>query len=688
MRQKPCKIALVGNPNAGKSSLFNQLTGLNQKIGNYEGVTVERLAGMMRDSNNIEIIDLPGIYSIFPRSEDEKISFDILLNKQDKDHPDAIVIVVDAYNLRRNLLLATQLIDLGFKIIIVLTMVDILRKNSSFIDIKKLQLYLDIPILTINARDGEGVAQLKLQLEKVNDLIPGKRTFYENVSFQLGHIIDNENRFYQLLVASRYKQMAYLPAYQRIQLNEVSHRFQSQLSMVQTEDIIARYKTIDKIVRETTTHKENIARHKTKIIDSIVLHPVLGIIVLISVLYIGFQSIFSLAAFPMDAIETIMGALGTWVSRVLPATWWSSLITDGIIAGITGVIIFVPQIMILFCFITWLEDSGYMARMSALMDRLLLFFGMNGKSTIPLMSGMACAVPAIMSTRHIEDKRSRWLTIMVTPLMSCSARLPVYTLLIGLFVPATSKGVFGLQGIWMLGLYLLGFILSLCISLMMSKFIKKDNTSVFVIELPLYRAPKWKNIIITAINKAKIFVIDAGKIIIIISVLLWALTTYGPPQKMNAVHTKYLQLTMTDSLDIQKHSELLENSYAGHFGKFIEPAIRPLGFNWKIGIAILSSFAAREVFVGTMTTIYASNSNNDKLLREKLLSEKNTDGSPTYTKATVVSLLLFYAIAMQCMSTLAITYRETASWKHTFFQLTYLTLLAYFISLIAFQLLK
>jgi ferrous iron transport protein B len=414
-------------------------------------------------------------------------------------------------------------------------------------------------------------------------------------------------------------------------------------------------------------------------------------------MFIMFQSIFWLASFPMDWIEAAFGALSGKLANILPESQLTDILIKGIIAGLGGIAVFVPQIMILFGFITILEDTGYMARISFLTDRLMRQVGLNGKSVMPLISGVACAVPAIMATRNIENRKERLITIMITPLMSCSARLPIYTIMIALVIPNKPfLGILNLQGLVMMGLYLLGFVMALIIAAIMKFFIAIKEKSYFIMELPVYRAPRWKNVGTTMIQKAKIFITDAGKVIMVISVILWFLASYGPTKKMHAVDTRYEQLTVAnpaqkDELQREKESEKLANSYAGILGHAIEPAIRPLGFDWKIGIALITSFAAREVFVGTMATLYSVGENpedNDATLRQKMSGATWRNGRPVYTLASGLSLMLFYAFAMQCMSTLAIVKRETKSWKYPAIQFVYMTALAYGFSLLAFQLFK
>jgi len=435
----------------------------------------------------------------------------------------------------------------------------------------------------------------------------------------------------------------------------------------------------------------------TQKLDEILLHRVWGYLILMAVLFLLFQSIFVIAQFPMNAIEWTFAEAGGWLGKVLPGGWLTDLFINGILAGLSGIIVFVPQIMILFGLITLLEDTGYMARISFLTDRVMRKVGLNGKSVMPMISGFACAVPAIMSARNIENKKERLLTIMITPLMSCSARLPVYTILIALVIPSHLYfGFLSLQGLVMMALYLMGTVMALIVAWVMKWFIKSTERSFFILELPTYRAPRWKNALTTMIEKAKIFVFQAGKVIMVISLLLWGLSTYGPGKKMSRVTEYYEVLIKADpqnakELNKQRKTELLQNSYAGTLGKVIEPAIRPLGFDWKIGIALITSFAAREVFVGTMATLYSVGDDagaNSSTLRQKMGAAVRPDGSKVYNLATGLSLLVFYVLAMQCMSTLAVVKRETRSWKWPVIQLIYMTGLAYLMSLLVYNLFK
>src|SRR5436190_10084306 len=705
MNPRPLHIAFVGNPNSGKSSLFNCFTGLKQKVGNFPGVTVEKKTGTadLGDSIKAEIIDLPGSYSLYPRKMDEWVSYKVLLN-QDKIKADIVVAVADASNLKRNLLFCTQLIDLKVPMVIALTMMDLAKSKGIKIDIAELERELGVPIVAVNPRKEKGIPQLKKTIEQTALQLyqAPARDFIENKRLAAQSIEDVQKLFPAL---SDYTAIHYLMNHESFDLNnemqvtieniERKHNFNP--TKTQAEEILQRYSHIKRIMQVAVSEPDPLQKTLfTERLDDILLHRRWGYFILLSVLFLLFQSVFWLAQYPMDWIDSGFAKLNSSLSFVLPETWWSNLLTHGILAGLSGILVFVPQIMILFGLITLLEDTGYMARISFLSDRLMRGVGLNGKSVMPMISGFACAVPAIMSARNIENRKERLLTILITPLMSCSARLPVYTILIGLVIPRTYLfGFLGLQALVMMGLYLLGLLMALVVSFVAKHFIKLKEKSFFILELPTYRSPRWKNVIHTMINKAKVFVFEAGRVIMIISLILWALSSYGPAERMQRVSSRYEQLrsqagTNAKEVNKQYHAARLENSYAGILGKTIEPIITPLGYDWKIGIALITSFAAREVFVGTMATLYSvgENDKNSLKLQDKMKAAKRADGTPLYTLAAGISLMIFYLFAMQCMSTLAVVRRETRSWKWPLIQLAYMTGLAYIMSLVAYQLLR
>ena len=700
-------IALVGNPNSGKSSLFNSLTGLNQKVGNFPGVTVDKKTGTSKISEKIsaKIIDLPGTYSLYPKRNDEWVSYKVLMDDDKEVKADVIVLIADASNLKRNLLFCSQILDLKKPVVVALTMVDIAKKNNIQIDIAGLERELGILVIPVNPRKNKGIGELKKAIEKTVENI-GKipdRNFIDASSFAPQAIKKIQKLFPDI---SDYRAIHYLinhetfaleqPVQDAIENIEAETKFNP--SKTQAEEILQRYSKIKNIMQQTVVEADPL--HKalfTQKLDDILLHRTWGYLILLVVLFSLFQSIFLLAQFPMDGIEWTFAKAGGWLGGILPQGWFSDLFINGILAGLSGILVFVPQIMILFGLITLLEDTGYMARISFLTDRVMRKAGLNGKSVMPMISGLACAVPAIMSARGIENKKERLLTIMCTPLMSCSARLPVYTVLIALVIPNKMYlGFIGLQGMVMMLMYLTGTIMALLSAYVMKWFIKSKEKSFFILELPLYREPRWKNMFYTMIEKAKVFVFQAGKVIMVISLLLWVLSTYGPPGKMKGVSEKYRSLVQQQpaqsaEFDKLKRTELLQNSYAGILGKTIEPVIRPLGYDWKIGIALITSFAAREVFVGTMATLYSVGDDKDEnnaTLRQKMKAAVWPNGTKVYTLAAGLSLLIFYVLAMQCMSTLAVVKRETRSWKWPLIMLTYMTSLAYIMSWITYNLFK
>lgn len=679
---------------------------MNQKVGNFPGVTVEKKSGRATIGEQVEanVIDLPGTYSLYPKREDEWISYRVLM-RQDKLVPDLVVIVADASNLKRNLLFCSQIIDLKIPAVVALTMTDIARRKGTRIDVPGLERELGVPVVAINPRRNKGIRELRKSIELVLLTHPNvpPRDFLTAEATSGAAIREVKDAHPEL---SNYAALHYLINHRHFALNNDAHdhlekvaeRHNFNATRAQAEEILERYGKIRHIMQQTVVDDDPVKRSLfNEKLDSILLHRTWGYVILLVVLFLLFQSIFWLAAYPMNAIEWLFGNLSGWLSNVLPENLFTDLLINGVVAGLSGIIIFVPQIMILFGLITLLEDSGYMARISFLTDKLMRKVGLNGRSVMPMISGYACAVPAIMSARSIENKRERLLTIMVTPLMSCSARLPVYTILIALVIPSERVlGFLSLQGLVMMGLYLLGTVFALVVSWVMKWFIRSKERSFFILELPVYRSPRWKNTLHTMVNKGRIFVTEAGKIIMIISILLWALSSYGPRDRMRSVTETYeAKINQhpddAENLEREMHSAYLENSYAGIAGKWIEPAIEPLGYDWKIGIALITSFAAREVFVGTMATLYSveeSDADNNRTLREKMAAAVREDGTPVYTVATGVSLMVFYVLAMQCMSTVVITRRELGSWKWAIIQFTYMTLLAYVMSAIAYQLLK
>ncbi|MEI9943837.1 MAG: ferrous iron transport protein B [Chitinophagaceae bacterium] len=703
MGKRRLHIALVGNPNSGKSSLFNCLTGLNQQVGNFPGVTVDKKTGTAHfPTGEASIIDLPGTYSLYPRRLDEWVSYKVLLGQDKEVETDVVVAVADASNLKRNLLFCTQLIDLKIPVVVALTMTDIASKKGIKIDIPELERELGVPVVAVNPRKQKGIPQLKKAIEQtvLGLYKPPVTNFIDSKALAFAAVEEVQQAFPEI---SDYTAIHFLINHESFNLDKASQETIETIerknnfnpTKTQAEEILQRYGRIRHIMQQAVSEPDPLQKTLfTEKLDNLLLHRRWGYIILLVVLFALFQSVFWLASYPMDWIDSGFASFTGWLSSTLPQNNWTDLLTNGLIAGLGGIIIFVPQIAILFGLITILEDTGYMARISFLTDRLMRSVGLNGKSVMPMISGFACAIPAIMSARNIENRKERLLTILITPLMSCSARLPVYTILIGLVIPKTYfLGFIGLQALVMLGLYLLGVVMALIVSYVAKWFIKIKEKSFFILELPVYRSPRWNNIFQTMWSKAKIFVVDAGKVIMIISLILWALSSFGPQKGMDEAKARYEQMKAsgTDEALAQKiySTEKLESSYAGILGKKIEPVITPLGYDWKIGIALITSFAAREVFVGTMATLYSvGDETNEEPLKEKMRTAVRADGTHVYSLATGVSLMLFYLFAMQCMSTLAIVKRETRSWKWPIIQLIYMTGLAYVFSLAAYQLLK
>jgi len=645
------KIGLFGNPNTGKSSLFNMLTGLNQHVGNFPGVTVEKKYGVIkRSEKTFTIIDFPGIYSLYPTSQDEQVVYDVLEEPNHLDFPDMACVVLDSSNLSRNLLLLTQLYDLKIPIVAILNMWDLVEKRGLTIDLSNLEkTFPGVTFVQTNARVGLGKERILEALEKTVET-----SNYSPVidSFDLAKIEDKKS---------------------------------------QENEIKLRYGWINEKLPHFLKSKP-VVEEGTKKIDKILTHPVFGYLIFLSILFAVFQFIFSFAVIPMDFIDLKFSQLSEWVGTTMQSGLLNDLVSQGIIPGIGGVVVFIPQIALLFFFLSILEETGYLARVVFLMDRLMRPFGLNGKSVVPLMSSVACAIPGVMATRTIADWKERLITILVAPLMSCSARIPVFTLLISLTIPNEDiAGIFNLQGIVLMGLYLLGIVSALLVAIVLNKLIKIKSSGYLLLELPSYKSPRWKNVIINVLEKVKIFSLDAGKVILAISIILWALATFGPGNTMETEAKKREESLASSTLsEDEKEQQIasvkLEHSYIGIMGKGLEPVIAPLGYDWKIGISLITSFAAREVFVGSLATIYAvhdESEENDRLI-DRLKKELKPDGTPVYTLATGMSLMVFYVFAMQCMATLAVVKRETNSWKWPIIQIVFMGVLAYSASFFTF----
>lgn len=700
MSKNPIKVALIGNPNVGKTSVFNELTGLNQQVGNYPGITVEKKQGVckLNETTKAKIIDLPGTYSLNASSIDENVVIELLLNKNDEDFPDVAVVVTEVENLKRNLLLFTQIKDLEIPTILVINMADRMKLKGIELDIPVLEKELKTKIALISSRKKIGIDYLKdlilnynalstepclnassIDPEYFNNL---RRAFPNQLLYKLWLVITQDVNFLNL------------------DRNEIKSSFtksHSDLKKLQQKETIKRYQFINdtlKLGQKIDVSKATDIRAK---IDRILTHKIFGYVIFFGILMLIFQFLFDWSSIPMDFIDETFANLSSLAKQHLPAGEFTNLISEGLIPGIGGIVIFIPQIAFLFLFISVLEESGYMSRVVFLMDKIMRKFGLSGKSIVPLISGTACAIPAIMSARNIENWKERLITILVTPFTTCSARLPVYAILISLIIP--EKRIFGflsLQGLTLMALYLLGFGMAVFSAFLLNKYLKLSCKSYFVVEMPSYKIPMFKNVGINVLEKTKAFVTGAGKIILALSVILWYLGSHGLSDDFNNAEKIITQQNQkktisTEEFEDQVNSFKLENSYIGYMGKAIEPAIRPLGYDWKIGVAVVSSFAAREVFVGTLATIYSvgSHSEEETTIKNRMAAEVHPEtGNKVFHFATGISLLLFYAFAMQCISTLAIVKKETNSWKWPIIQLVFMSGFAYITSLIAYQFLK
>ncbi len=700
MAAEKIKIALAGKPNSGKSSLFNQLTGLNQKIGNFPGITVDKRTGIcqLNENTQAEIIDLPGIYSLYPRTLDEKIVAEIIADKKGAYYPDYVVLVADATNLKNCMLLLTQLMDLQLPTVLALNMMDLAAQSGQSIDVQALSASLDLPVVMINARTGQGIQELKKTL--LETIKPSSKSVFQIGPEIKSLVLKIKERFnlateyeaYQFLQQT--DNLIFLSTEEREYISSQAKAEQFFPHKYQGAETVMRYGFIQDLLNTVILKTPDPEWKKFSYrIDKVLTHKVWGYLIFFMVLFLIFQSIFAWAQIPMDFIDSSFASVSNALTEFFPEGPLFDLITQGIVPGIGGILIFIPQIAILFACISVLEETGYMARVVFLMDKIMRKFGLSGKSVVPLISGMACAIPAIMATRTIENWKDRLITIFVTPFMSCSARLPVFTILVALIIPENKLfGFFNYQGLVLMALYLLGFFAAIFSAFVLKLLIKTQERSYMIMEMPTYRKPKWANVGYTIIEKTKSFVFEAGKIILAISVVLWVLASYGPGDKMK--RAEQIVLEQSANLRLTKHelesriaAYKLEHSYAGIIGKTLEPAIRPLGYDWKIGIALVTSFAAREVFVSTIATIYSLGSTDDEqTIKGRLKSEINPEtGGPRYTPAVGFSLLVFYTLAMQCMSTLAVVKRETKGWKWPLVQLAYMTALAYLSAFVIYQ---
>ncbi|MGL2965260.1 ferrous iron transport protein B [Flavobacterium sp. XGLA_31] len=695
-------VALIGNPNTGKTSVFNQLTGLKQQVGNYPGITVEKKLGFCKLPYNIKanILDLPGTYSLNASSIDENVVIELLLNKNDKLYPDVAVVVTDVENLKRNLLLFTQIKDLEIPTILVINMTDRMKAKGISLNIPFLEEQLKTKIVLVSTRKGIGIEELKKQIVE-----------YKSLSTEPclnASVIDQE--YFDKLRAAFPNQLLYKlwlvitqdVNFMNLERNEINSSFtksHSDLKRLQQKETIKRYQFINdtlKIGQKIDTANASDLRSK---LDKVLTHKIFGYVIFFGILLLIFQSIFDWSSVPMEFIDKTFANMANYAKTTFPPGEFTNLISEGIIPGIGGIVIFIPQIAFLFLFISVLEESGYMSRVVFLMDKIMRRYGLSGKSVVPLISGTACAIPAIMSARNIENWKERLITMLVTPFITCSARLPVYAILISLIIPEKRVlGIFSLQGATLMVLYLLGFGMAIVSAYILNKVLRLKTKSYFVVEMPNYKLPLFKNVGINVLEKTKSFVTGAGKIILALSIVLWFLGSHGPKADFDKAEAVVMVKVKTehrhhdkDYIEDEISSYKLEHSYIGLIGKSIEPVIKPLGYDWKIGIAVVSSFAAREVFVGTLATIYSvgSHNNEETTIKTRMEEEVYEDtGKKVFNFATGVSLLLFYAFAMQCISTLAIVKKETNSWKWPLVQLVFMSGFAYITALIAYQVLK
>ncbi len=743
---KQINVALIGNPNTGKTSVFNQLTGLNQKVGNYPGITVEKKEGICKLPRGVKahILDLPGTYSLNTTSLDESVAVELLLNKNDKDHPDVALVITDVENLKRNLLLFTQIKDLRIPAILVINMADRMSRKGISIDIALLEEKLQSKVALISTRKGTGIDKLKELIldykslsKKPNvDISVIASDYFQN----LKNTFPNEDLYKLWLVITQ--DVNFMPVEKKLiqDTSAFSTKSKAELKRLQQKETILRYQFINGILKQTYKVDINAAKGFRASLDKILTHRIFGYLIFFVILLTIFQAIYGWSEYPMDMIDGFFASATEWVKDTLPAGVFTNLIAEGILSGIGGIVIFIPQIAFLFLFIALLEESGYMSRVVFLMDRVMRPFGLSGKSVVPLISGTACAIPAVMATRTIENWKERLITILVTPFTTCAARLPVYLIIIALVIPEGTFLGLSFKALTLMLLYLIGFGAAIVSAVILNKILNIKSRSFFVVEMPSYKLPLLKNVGYTVLEKTKSFVFGAGKIILAISIVLWFLGSNGFSddfknadaivtqrvakdglsansntyiQNKLEIYTEEFQTTVSgadntmypnalnDSLTLKEvelreralnqeiASHKLEHSYMGYMGKAIEPIVRPLGYDWKIGIAVLTSFAAREVFVGTLATIYSVGSDEEETIKYRMAAEINpVTQKPLFNLASGISLLLFYAFAMQCMSTLAVVKRETNSWKWPASQLVFMSIFAYIVALIAYQLLK
>ncbi|MER3376034.1 MAG: ferrous iron transport protein B [Allomuricauda sp.] len=738
---KNINVALVGNPNTGKTSVFNQLTGLKQKVGNYPGITVEKKEGICKLPRGVKahILDLPGTYSLNTTSLDESVVVELLLNKNDKDYPDVAIVISDVENLKRNLLLFTQIKDLRIPTILVINMSDRMSRKGISIDVEAMEKKLDTKIALVSTRKGMGIDRIKELIADYKSLSTAPNVNTTRIAPEyfdrLQKTFPKEDLYKLWLVITQDVNFMPIEKKQIEDATSFSTKSKEELKKLQHKETVLRYQFINNTLKETYKVDIMAAKGLRASIDKILTHKIFGYVIFFAILLLIFQAIFEWSSYPMDFIDAQFANASEWIKNTLPPGVFTDLLAEGILAGIGGIVIFIPQIAFLFLFISLLEESGYMSRVVFLMDRLMRPFGLSGKSVVPLISGNACAIPAIMATRTIENWKERLITILVTPFTTCSARLPVYLILIALVIPEGSLLGLSYQALTLMLLYLIGFGMALVSAMALNKILKIKSRSLFMVEMPTYRLPLIKNVAYTVLEKTKSFVLGAGKIILAISIVLWflgsngysedfrnaerivterieeqGLSTYSKNYIQNHINSYVqdvesengnidseqvqdsIQAITSDLTERAKAQEIasykLEHSYIGQAGKAFEPLVRPLGYDWKIGIAVLTSFAAREVFVGTLATIYSVGSDEEETIKNRMAAELDASGKPLFNMASGISLMLFYAFAMQCMSTLAIVKRETNSWKWPLLQLAFMSVFAYLVALAAYQIIS
>ena len=703
MSKNEIKVALIGNPNVGKTSIFNLLTGMNQHVGNYPGVTVDKKVGFCKLSQiiNARIYDLPGTYSTNPNSMDEKVAVSCLLDRDDIDFPDVVVVVADVENLKQNLYLFTQIKDFGIPTILAINMADRMKPRGITIDIPALEAALHTRIALVSTRQKTGIEELKeliinykkLSLETLVDIARIDPPFFSSLKEKF----PNEELGKLWMVISQNFEV--VGALRKMEIQKENIKTEAEIKRMQQRETILRYQVINNALKDT--YKVTAVGTRA-FLDKILLHKVWGYVIFMAILLLIFQVIFYVSEYPKGWIESALGWVGEWLSGILPEGSLTSLLVDGVIPGLTAVVSFVPQIALLFFFISLLEESGYMSRVVFLMDRIMRPFGLNGKGTIPLISGAACAIPAVMATRTIESWRERLIAILVTPFITCSARLPIYLIIIKLVIPQGNYFFFDNQAVALFALYMLGVFMAIFSAWLLSKFLVLKHTikTHFIIEMPTYKVPLVRNVLLTVYEKSKAFVVNAGKIIFFMTVLIWFLQTHGLSEKYRNAETHTQQMAAQYGWDEEQKEHYLlsyrtENSLLGNMGKFVEPVFRPLGYDWKISIAVLGSFAARETFVSTLATIYSlgevdveEGEAEQRTVITRLQEEMRPDGTPMFNLATGVSILLFFASAMQCISTFAIVRKETNSWKWAIIQWLFMTGFAYLSAFAAYQILS